>query len=112
MKKLLFFITIAAIFVACSSGPKSTAEKFLTNMGKGNIEEAKKYCTEPTKKLLDMASAFGGAPINPDLKLTHVKDSIVDNRAWVTFIDEKEKVDVVELVKLDGDWKVNITSKK
>ena len=115
MKKMLLFAALACLFVACSStsGPKDAAEKFLTNLAKGEIEEAKKYATPQTGMLLDFAAAFGQMPVNPDFQFNFVKDSIVDDRAWVTYTTEKGgEEEVVELIKVDGDWKVNIDMDK
>lgn len=114
MKKLLFtLIAFTLLMCSCSSGPKNAAQQFTENLAKGKIEEAKKYATESTGKLLDMAASMGGAKVNPDFKYVFVKDSIVDNKAWVTFkssSDDKEQT--LELVKIDGDWKVDIGMKK
>ncbi|WP_324023506.1 DUF4878 domain-containing protein [Maribacter sp. BPC-D8] len=113
MKKIITTLLLAFILTSCSSGgPKSAAKNFTENMSKGKIEEAKKYATESTGKLLDFASSLGSLPIEPDFKFKFVKDSIVDNRAWVTFIDEKGKENDCELVKIDGEWLVHIESKK
>lgn len=114
MKKILFLLATIALMCSCSSGPQKAAQNFSENLAKGKVDEAKKYSTESTGKMLDFASSMGGgSKINPDFKFTFVKDSIVDNRAWVTFkgaADEREQT--LELVKIDGDWKVNIDMKK
>jgi hypothetical protein len=114
MKKVLFILITVALMCSCSSGPKGTAQQFSENLAKGKVDEAKKYATETTGKLLDFASSVGGgSKINPDFKFIFVKDSIADNRAWVTFKgSENEKEQTLELVKIDGDWKVNMDIKK
>lgn len=117
MKKFLAFFLIAnLILIGCSSpsGPEKATQNFTENLAKGKVEKAKEYATEPTGKMLDMASAFGISPdiVNPDFEFNFVKDSIVDNEAWVTFIDEDGKEDELRLVKLDGKWLVNLNMKK
>lgn len=116
MKKLFFTLTIIALMYSCASGPEKAARNFSECMAKGKVEEAKKYATEPTAKLLDLVSTFsalGGDNINPDFKFKLVNDSVEGNRAWVTFIDEStDDEQTLELVKIDGDWKVNIDKKK
>ncbi len=112
MKKLVITAALAALLFSCSSGPESTAEKFTESLAKGKIEEAKKYGTESTKKMLDLASAFGGLPIDPDFEFKVKKDSIVDNKAWITFTNQKGEEDVIELVKIDGKWLVHMEAKK
>ncbi|MCL6217738.1 DUF4878 domain-containing protein [Zunongwangia pacifica] len=111
MKKIITIIAVSALLLSCSSGPEKAAKNFTENMAKGKVEDAKKYATQSTGKLLDMAVSFGGSQIEPDFKFEFVKDSIVDNRAWVTYMDNGEKKDL-ELVKIDGKWLVNVESKK
>lgn len=115
MRKVFTILSLSAFLVACSSGPEKTAKNFTENLSKGKVEEAKKYATESTGKMLDFASGFGGLPIDPNFKFEFIKDSIVDNRAWVTFTDKSDaeyKVDNIELVKIDGDWLVHMDTKK
>jgi len=114
MKKAFFILLTVVLMCSCSSGPKSAAQNFSENLAKGKVDEAKKYATESTGKMLDFASGMGGgSKINPDFKFIFVKDSVADNRAWVTFKGaEEEREQTLELVKIDGDWKVNIDMKK
>lgn len=113
MKKVITVIVLALMFFSCSSlGPESVAKNFLENLAKGKVDEAKKYATEPTGKMLDLANNFGTLPVNPNFKFEMIRDSVVDNKAWVIFVDEEGKEDVVELVKIDGNWLVNINGKK
>lgn len=113
MNKVITILGISALFISCSSGPEKAAKNFTENLAKGKVEEAKKYTTESTAKMLDFASSFGGLPIEPDYKFNLIKDSIVGNRAWVTFANQKDgKKDRIELVKIDGDWLVHMESKK
>jgi hypothetical protein len=76
------------------------------------VDEAKKYATEATGQMLDMASAFGGIEVNPEFEFTFLRDSVVDNSAWVYFTDEKGNEDVIELVKIDGKWLVHTDAEK
>ena len=68
MKKLLLLLFVSALLFSCSSGPETAAKNFLENVGKGEITEAKKYATESTGKMLDLASAFGGLPVDPNFE--------------------------------------------
>lgn len=112
MRKILIATAILTLLYSCSSGPEGAAEKFTENLAKGKLDEAKKYATEPTKRMLDLASAFGGLPIEPNFEFHAIKDSIVDNKAWITFTNQKGEKDVIELVKIDGDWLVHMETKK
>lgn len=112
MKKVVLLCLVAIAFISCSSGPEKTAKNFLENLSKGKVEEAKKYATEPTGNLLDLATGFGSLPVDPDFKFKLVKDSIVGNKAWITYSDQNDKVETIELAKIDGDWKVHMQSNK
>ena len=112
MKRIFYTLAISALLLSCSSGPEKTVKNFTENLAKGKVNEAKKYATESTGKLIDFASGFGGMPIDPNFKFEMIKDSIVDNKAWVTFINQKGKKETVEIVKIDGDWLVHMEAKK
>jgi len=112
MKRIFYTLAISALLFSCSSGPEKTVKNFTENLAKGKVNEAKKYATESTGKLIDFASGFGGMPIDPNFKFEMIKDSIVDNKAWVTFINQKGKKETVEIVKIDGDWLVHMEAKK
>lgn len=84
----------------------------MDNLAQGKVEEAKKYATEATGQLLDMANALGGIEVKPDFEFTFLRDSVADNSAWVYFVDEEGKEDVIELIKADGKWLVHADAKK
>ncbi len=106
MKKSLFILGAITMLISCSKGPETE------NLAKGRVEDAKKYATETTGKLIDFASALGGLSVDPNFKFKSVKDSIVDNTAWVTFINAKGENDEIKLVEIDGEWLVHVESKK
>ncbi len=112
MKKTLLLLSISALLFSCSAGPESVAKSFTENLSKGKVDEAKKYATDVTGKMLDFASGFGGLPIDSNFEFEMLKDSIVKNNAWVTFINQKGDKETIKLVKIDGDWLVHMESKK
>ncbi len=112
MKKVLTILALSAFLFSCSSGPEKAVKHFTENLAKGKVEEAKKYATESTGKMLDFASGFGGLSIDPNFKFELLTDSVVDNKAWITFINQQGKEETVEVVKIDGDWLVHTESKK
>jgi len=111
-KNFLLILVLGLLFSCSSSGPKNAASSFLDNLSKGKVDEAKKYATEATGQMLDMESAFGGIEVNPDFEFTFLRDSVVDNSAWVFFTDQDGKEDEIELVKVDGKWLVHMESEK
>lgn len=112
MKKTISILAISALLFSCSSGPSDAAKNFTENLAKGKVDEAKKYATESTGKMIDFLSGFGRIPVDPDFEFEMVKDSIVENKAWVTFTGQKGKEERIEVVKIDGDWLVHVESKK
>ncbi len=113
MKKIILFASIAMFLFSCSSsGPENAVKNFTENVAKGKIEEAKKYATESTGKMLDLASGFGTLDLKPNFKFKMLKDSIVENKAWVTFRDQNDRLKTMEVVKIDGKWLVHTGSKK
>lgn len=112
MKRTLLFIALGVLLVACG-GPGKAARKFTEATAVGHIEEAKKYATEPTGKLLDLAAQFGSIKIDPDYKFYFVKDSVEGNRAWVTYTTNRDTTPkIMRLYKIDGSWKVDANDKK
>ena len=79
--KIVAALFAAALMAGCSSsGPKDAVKNFSENMAKQKYEEAKKYCTERTNKLVDLYGALGGEA-KPNYKFTFIKDSIVEKEA-------------------------------
>lgn len=111
-KNFLLILVLGLLFSCSSSGPEKTARAFVDNLAQGKVDEAKKYATEATGQMLDMASALGGIEVKPDFEFTFLRDSVADNSAWVYFADEEGKEDVIELVKLDGKWLVHTDAEK
>lgn len=113
MKKLVLILATVFFFLACgSSGPGVVAEKFSENLAKGKVNEAKKYATEATGEMLDLASSFGGLEVEPDFKFV-IKEEVIDgDKATVTFTDKDDNESTLDLVKIDGKWLVNVDMKK
>jgi hypothetical protein len=112
MKTLFRCFSLALIFLlaACSPSPQNTAKDFAENLARGKVSEAKKHATDQTGQLLDMASSMGGITIEPDFKFILVEKSIEGNRAVVRYRNGKNgTVEKLDLVKIDGQWKVNVS---
>jgi hypothetical protein len=113
MKKLFILALLSALLVSCKDSPSKVAKKFSQAVATGQVEEAKKYCTESTGKILDMSAAWGGLKENPNYKMNILRDSIVDNLAFVFYTeDDSDKEQVMKLNKINGEWKVSMSGKK
>lgn len=115
MKKLFIPLLVALFLTACGGGgsePKDVAEKFMKAMSEQDIEEAKKHASQKSHQVLDMIG--GTMSMMPDsvknqeqeFVFKFVKDSVVDDRAWVWAENQEGPQDPIELVKEDGEWKV------
>lgn len=113
MKKLLLLFAVCALLVSCSSGntPRAVAEKFSIELSKGNIDKASEYCTPEAAAMLAMAKSFGGSTemVKEDFKFVFKKEEIEGDTAKVYFEDENGEEEEIDLVKLDGKWKVVLT---
>lgn len=113
MKRPLTFILtlfVAIALTGCGQSPRSTAKTFSESLAHGKISEAKKHATEQTGQLLDLATSLGGMPIEPDFKFIFVDQEIDGNSAVVRFREKPDgDIESVNLVKIDGEWKVHMT---
>lgn len=134
MKKLVQIIlgaTLALFITGCSSSPGATAENFFNALLSGNVEDIKKYSTQSTQKLFinGFALKCGVNANNEDglskcikkqfSKFTSceiTKEEISENNPNSASVSLKEyKKDgtsiseTLNLIKKDGDWKVNAT---
>lgn len=117
MKQLLKlgFVLLAAVvlFNACggSGDPKPVAEKFLKHLNAQEYDKAKEYATESTATLLDM---MAGMSDMADEDATAEETEIVmgectvdgDNATCNYTADGAEES--IDLVKQDGEWKVDM----
>lgn len=108
MKKLFPLSLLIGLFYACSSSPKEIAKSYAENIANGDIWEAKKLVTESTGELLDMVVKTEAIEIQPDFEFKFIKDSIVENKAWVTYADQNGTEGTIGLIKIKGEWKVHI----
>jgi hypothetical protein len=114
--RLLLFITLITTFYSCqSSEPKKIAEKFLVNVTRGDLDEAKKYCDSTTKELLDQASYLNKIPDSVKTELRKLKINITDakvngDKAVVYYNTSNIKDNqMVSLIKQGEDWKVQLS---
>lgn len=119
LKTFSLSILLSLTLFSCSeSGPEATAEKFITLTNQGEFAEAKKLCTENTAQLLIMAESMLQddkknkiKEKNKDLDIEITSTIIDGDKARVKYkiidagVDKEQQLD---LVKVKGEWKVNI----
>ncbi|MBL7755695.1 MAG: DUF4878 domain-containing protein [Chitinophagaceae bacterium] len=123
MKKTLFSLAVLFIavvsMISCGSksDPKSVALNYLNALKQMDYENAKKFGTPETGKMLDMISSFSSMiPDSVKNEAKKVKIEIKDvkeegDKATVKFVssDKPENEESLNLVKKDGKWLVNMT---
>lgn len=123
MKKLLFVFAACLVLLSSftflkmneKSDPKEVAYNYTVAVNKFDFEEAKKYSTEETKKLLDMLSSF--ASMAPDSVIEQSKSFKVEikeviekgDKCAVMLTNGNEKVEKIDLIKENGIWKVHMS---
>ena len=112
MKKALLsglMVAVVMMMTGCAKGPAGTAQAFLEDLAKGDIEAAKKNATEQTGQLLAMASSMGSIPANKEFKFILVEEKVDGDKAVVKYKEKADgEVEEVNLVKVDGKWKVAV----
>ncbi len=111
IRRLFAFFSIVLVALAlsgCGASPSSTAEKFTVALAKGDIETAKKHCTQSTGSMLEMARSMGAVQTQPDFEFEASREDVDGNRATVYFKDADGNEEKVDLVKIDGQWLVEI----
>lgn len=124
IKKIIYpFLTLLMIvsMVSCGSNEeekvKDVVMKFRTAVQELKFDEASKYCEENTGKMI---SSIGGMmAMVPEDKKKEIKDEKFEiskvefnkDTAYVYYwegktIDKNEEAKKMELVKIDGDWKI------
>lgn len=114
--KLGVVLVVLVFMNACKndSKPEAVGEKFLNHLNKQEWAEAKKLGTEATGQMIDMMeslSKMGGEAAKPkDVKPVTIKETKVDgDKAVLSYCcDEKGQDGKVNVVKVDGKWKVDM----
>ncbi|ASQ89640.1 hypothetical protein CHL67_00740 [Prosthecochloris sp. GSB1] len=107
-------LLLSLFFLAsCGDSPRSVARKFTENLAKGRTTEAKKYATEATGEMIDFASKLGAMPVKPDFRFVYVDRTVEGDRATVVYRESKDgPEEQIELVRVDGKWKVHMQPTK
>ncbi len=122
MKKIILsitaFILIAFTIASCGSknDPKEVALNYLNALKSLDYEGAKKFSTPETGKMLDMLSSFSS--MMPDSMKEQAKKIKIEikeakedgDKCVVKFVssDKPEAEEVLNMVKKDGKWLVNM----
>ncbi len=100
-------------FVGCSKSPSDTVEAWHEALCNQKVDEANKYSTTRVQALNGIiAAGIKENGNNKDVKdfksWEVVKEEINGNKAVVTIKYNTGKTDTIDLVKEDGEWKVDV----
>ena len=110
---ILSAITVLVLAACSGPGPGDTAEKFMTHLSKNEFTEAKQYASESTGQMVEMigkmSQAMGGKiEEDKDFKFELVEESVDGDKAVIKFRKKADgKVETMNLIKVDGAWKVH-----
>lgn len=129
LKVSILAITSAILFTACGGeSPKEATEKFYNSLKTGDIATYKKYSTDSTQRLMGLTFAMGcfDKDLKQESELSACMKNIFKDVNSFKVVDVKENSDVsatvtieentkngvknsvVELEKLQEQWKVSI----
>ncbi len=122
MSKLHNFLLLFAVFVslfqlsACmSNDPKEVAKSFLIAVEMDNYDEARELSTPQTAKIIDLLESLSHMDNsvkseNQTNDIRIISEKIVNDTAYVVFeSDPKDGRETLMLIKVEGDWKANVT---
>lgn len=116
---LIAFLSLT-LLNSCSEEkePVRVAKKFVELTNKGEFEEAKKYCDESTAALLDVAKKLVKMTKEEieakdgDIEIVSSEINEEGDKATVKYKEpgegEDDMVKHLDLIKIDGEWKVTI----
>jgi outer membrane lipoprotein-sorting protein len=113
MKKgfLVCGLVIIALLAGCSaaSSPKAAVDKFYKAVEKNDTKAMAEVATEETVQMMAMFGSAFQQQMKEKGKFKIGTETIDGDTAVVTLIyDDSEEEDTVDLVKVDGKWKVAI----
>jgi len=117
MKKVLKGVLVAVVaaalvfgMVSCGGGsPTAVAKGFMKAVEKGDAKAVEKYSSAETAGLIAMFGEKAQTSIKDKGKVTGTSETIDGDTAKVTFTFENGETDDIDLVKVDGQWKVSIS---
>ncbi len=123
MKKLFYILLIVLVLLAltaCGAKPEKTAKAFFDAMENHDFATAKAHTTEQGQQLLEMIESFSENMSEEQkdqmkkakyniLKTVQTDDTaIVSFEQWETDTPEDKSVHALNMVKIDGTWKVDL----
>jgi uncharacterized protein YceK len=114
MRTFFFGLTILVLMVGCSavSSPKAVVQKFYKAVEKNDTKAMAKVATPETVQLMAMFGTKISGMMAPYGKTKSITEAIDGDTAVVTVAFENGEEANIDLVKVDGKWKVSISMDK
>ena len=118
MKKLnlslLILVMASFLFVGCKKSPEDVAVKFITHLSKCEFKKAAELGDKGTKAYITMLESmddkekeeFRQKNISIKVLETNIEDDTAEVKLSVTGDDGEPQTEEIELVKINGNWKI------
>ncbi|MDR0525111.1 MAG: DUF4878 domain-containing protein [Spirochaetaceae bacterium] len=109
-KRFLGYGLIIVLFAGCSavSSPKAVAQKFFTAVEKNDAQAIAETTTPETLQLIVLFGSALQEQMKEEGPFKIGTETINGDTAAVALTYENGKKDTIDLVKVDGKWKVTI----
>jgi uncharacterized lipoprotein len=115
-KNFVVGLVLIVLLAGCSlaSSPKAAVQKFYKAVEKNDIKAMADVATPETVQLMAMfgTKVQGMLAANPNGKVNSVTEAIDGDTAVVTVTFENGEETNIDLVKIDGKWKVSMSMDK
>ena len=98
--------------VSCGGGggsPSAAVRSFFTAVEKGDSKALEKVATEETAALIAMFGEKAKEGVTSNGKIKSTTEKVDGNNAVVTVTYENGETQDIDLIKVDGKWKVSIS---
>jgi uncharacterized lipoprotein len=116
MKKKIFIVGLVLIILlaGCSavSSPKTAVEKFYKAIEKNDSKAMAEVATPETVQLMAMFGTKVAGQVESYGKIKSVTETIDGDTAVATVTFENGEEENLDLVKIDGKWKVSVSMNK
>jgi hypothetical protein len=117
-KSVPVLLVLAALLVsACNlppaNNPRAVAEAFLNDLKNTELKEASEYCTDTAKQLILLMDMLKDNVPKEELEKTKGQALVIDGvderdtTATVRYHLGSDPVQTLDMVKVDGQWKVD-----
>jgi len=110
MKKinLVFYLLIAVLLAGCglSNSPKAAVKKFIEAVENNDLAAMEAVSTEETMQLVALYGWKMKGSLAENGKVKSMTEYIDDDFAVVTVIFENNETTDIELIRIDGKWKI------